>query len=94
MKLKMLPALTAFTKPAKARIISNLVKQMELELAVSVNVCCHNSLSMLVYTYNTHVLGKLHRLATCEERGTQDRGSQVQQAGQQGAVRPMEEPNT
>ena len=40
------------------------------------------------------ISGKLHRLATCEERGKQDWGSQVHQAGQQGAVRPMEDPNT
>jgi len=39
-------------------------------------------------------LGKLHRLATCEERGTQDQGSKVHLAGQQGAVRPVEDPNT
>ena len=39
-------------------------------------------------------LGKLHRLATREERGTQDRGSRVHQAGQQGAVRSKEDSNT
>ena len=39
-------------------------------------------------------LGKLHPLATCEERGTQAWGSRVHQAGQQGAVRPMEDSNT
>jgi len=39
-------------------------------------------------------LGELHRLATREERGTQDRGSRVHQASQQEAVRPMEDSNT
>jgi len=39
-------------------------------------------------------LGKLHCLATCEERGTHDMGARVHQAGQQGAVRPMEDTNT
>jgi len=38
--------------------------------------------------------GKLHPLATREERVTQDQGSRVQQARQQGAVRPMEDSNT
>ena len=41
-----------------------------------------------------HRLGKLHRLATREERGTQDQGSPINQAHQQGAVRPMEDSNT
>ena len=39
-------------------------------------------------------LGKLHRLATREERGTQDWRPRVHQAGQQGAVRPMDDSNT
>ena len=44
--------------------------------------------------YQCPISAKLHRLATREERGTHDRGLQVYQAGQQGAVRPMEDPNT
>jgi len=39
-------------------------------------------------------LGKLHRLATRQKRGTQAWGPQVHQADQQGAVRPMEDSNT
>jgi len=39
-------------------------------------------------------LGKLHRLATREERGTQDRELRVHQARQQGDVGPMENYNT
>ena len=39
-------------------------------------------------------LGKFHRLAIGEERGTQDRRPQGHQAHQQTAVRPMEEYNT
>jgi len=39
-------------------------------------------------------LGKLHRLPTFEERGTQDQRPRVHQARQQGAVRPMEDSNT
>jgi len=39
-------------------------------------------------------LGHLHRLATCEERGTQDQWPRVHQARQQTAVRPMEDSNT
>ena len=38
--------------------------------------------------------GKFHRLASREERGTQDRGPRVYQARQQGTVRPMEDSNT
>jgi len=39
-------------------------------------------------------LHKFHRLATCEERGTQDWRLQVHQTPQQAAVRPMEDCNT
>ena len=39
-------------------------------------------------------LGKLDRLATHEERATRDQESRVHQAGQQGAVWPMEDSNT
>ena len=55
-----------------------------------------NKLNWQVWTLLSPVprLGKLHRLATREERGTQDRGPQVHQACQQGAVRPMEDSNT
>jgi len=33
-----------FSTPVKAMIISNWVKQVELEGAVSVTICCHSSL--------------------------------------------------
>ena len=39
-------------------------------------------------------LGKFHRLAIGEERGTQDRRPRAHQARQQTAVRPMEDSNT
>jgi len=39
-------------------------------------------------------LGKFHRLAIGEERGTQDWRPRAHQARQQGAVRPMEDSNT
>jgi len=39
-------------------------------------------------------LGKLHRLATREERGTQDQGPRVVQDYQQGTVRPTDYLNT
>ena len=39
-------------------------------------------------------LGKLHRVATREERRTQDQGLRVHQDRQQTAVRPMEDTNT
>ena len=37
---------------------------------------------------------KFHRLATREERGTQERRPRVHQVRQQAAVRPMEDSNT
>jgi len=67
-------------------------------LALAQGVENHQQINWQVWTLLSPVpcLAKLHRLATYEERGTQDRGSQpqVHQAGQQGAVRPMEDPNT
>jgi len=53
-----------------------------------------NLLAGLNFPFACARLGRLHHLATCEERGTQDQVLQVYQTGQQGAVRPMEDANT
>jgi len=60
-------------------------------------ICTHSlvvdHIGCSICLHQTHI-GKLYRLATREERGTQDRGLRVHQADQQGAVQPMEDSNT
>jgi len=49
---------------------------------------------LAVWTLRVPHLGKFHRFAIGEERGTQDQRPRAHQACQQGAVRPMEDSNT